>query len=88
MGKIIGIDLGTSNSAAGAVVGTKCTIIPAAEGPNLGGKAFPSIVAITKENDLLVGEPAKSQMVLNPEGTIIAAIRKIGIPQKDRLTKV
>ncbi len=78
MGKIIGIDLGTSNSAAGAVVGTKCVIIPAAEGPTTGGKAFPSIVALTKQGDLLVGEPARRQMILNPEGTISAAKRKIG----------
>ncbi len=78
MGKIIGIDLGTSNSAAGSVVGTKCIIIPAAEGPTIGGKAFPSIVAFTKDGDLLVGEPARRQMILNPEGTVIAAKRKIG----------
>ena len=71
MGKIIGIDLGTSNSAAGSIVGTKCIIIPAAEGPTTGGKAFPSIVAFTKEGDLLVGEPARRQTILNPEGTVI-----------------
>ena len=73
MGKIIGIDLGTSNSAAGSVVGNKCIIIPAAEGPTTGGKAFPSIVAFTKEGDLLVGEPARRQTILNPEGTVIAS---------------
>jgi molecular chaperone DnaK len=78
LGNIIGIDLGTSNSAAGSVVGTKCIIIPAAEGPTTGGKAFPSIVAFTKEGDLLVGEPARRQMILNSEGTVIAAKRKIG----------
>jgi molecular chaperone DnaK len=78
VGKIIGIDLGTSNSAAGSIVGTKCIIIPAAEGPTTGGKAFPSIVAFTKEGDLLVGEPARRQTILNPEGTVIAAKRKIG----------
>ena len=68
MGKIIGIDLGTSKSAAGSVVGTKCIIITAAEGPTIGGKVFPSIVAFTKEGVLLVGEPARRQMILNPEG--------------------
>jgi molecular chaperone DnaK len=78
VGKIIGIDLGTSNSAAGSIVGTKCIIIPAAEGPTTGGKAFPSFVAFTREGDLLVGEPARRQTILNPEGTIIAAKRKIG----------
>ena len=71
MGKIIGIDLGTSNSAPGSVVGNKFIIIPAAEGPTTGGKAFPSIVAFTKGGDLLVGEPARRQMILNPEGTVI-----------------
>jgi molecular chaperone DnaK len=78
LGKIIGIDLGTSNSAAGSIVGGKYIIIPAAEGSTTGGKAFPSIVAFTKQGDLLVGEPARRQMILNPEGTISAAKRKIG----------
>jgi molecular chaperone DnaK len=78
VGKIIGIDLGTINSAAVRIVGTKCIIIPAAEGPTTGGKAFPSIVAFTKEGDLLVGEPARRQTILNPEGTVIAAKRKMG----------
>lgn len=78
MGKIIGIDLGTSNSAAAAMVGGKPTIIPAAEGTTVGGKAFPSVVAFTKDGQLLVGEPARRQMVTNPEGTVIAAKRKMG----------
>jgi len=78
MGKIIGIDLGTSNSAAAAIVGGKPTIIPAAEGITVGGKAFPSVVAFTKDGQLLVGEPARRQMVTNPEGTIVAAKRKMG----------
>jgi molecular chaperone DnaK len=82
VGKIIGIDLGTSNSAAGSVVGTKCIIIPAAEGPTIGGKAFPSIVAFTNEGDLLVGEPARRQLILNPEGTVTAAKRKMGTDYK------
>ncbi|MBI5133448.1 MAG: molecular chaperone DnaK [Thaumarchaeota archaeon] len=78
MGKIIGIDLGTSNSAAASLVGGKPTIIPAAEGTTVGGKAFPSVVAFTKDGQLLVGEPARRQMVSNAEGTIIAAKRKMG----------
>ena len=82
MGKIIGIDLGTSNSAAGSIVGTKCIIIPAAEGPTIGGKAFPSIVAFTNEGDLLVGEPARRQLILNPEGTVTAAKRRMGTDYK------
>lgn len=78
MGKIIGIDLGTSNSAAAAMIGGKPTIIQAAEGTSVGGKAFPSVVAFTREGQLIVGEPARRQMISNPEGTVLAAKRKMG----------
>ncbi|MBT8243143.1 MAG: molecular chaperone DnaK [Nitrosopumilus sp.] len=78
MAKIIGIDLGTSNSAAAVVMGGKPTIIPAAEGATVGGKAFPSVVAFSKDGDLLVGEPARRQAVTNPDSTIVAAKRKMG----------
>lgn len=78
MSKIIGIDLGTSNSAASVMEGGKPVIIPAAEGASLGGKAFPSYVAFTKEGELLVGEPARRQAVTNPDGTIFEAKRKMG----------
>ncbi|HSF27646.1 MAG TPA: molecular chaperone DnaK [Nitrosopumilaceae archaeon] len=78
MAKIIGIDLGTSNSAAAVMMGGKPTLIPAAEGTTVGGKAFPSIVAFTKDEQLLVGEPARRQAVTNPAGTIVAAKRKMG----------
>jgi len=78
MTKIIGIDLGTSNSAAAVVMGGKPTIIPAAEGATIGGKAFPSVVAFTKTGELLVGEPARRQAVTNPDSTIVAAKRKMG----------
>jgi molecular chaperone DnaK len=78
MAKIIGIDLGTSNSAASVMEGGSPVIIPAAEGASLGGKAFPSYVAFTKEGQLLVGEPARRQAVTNPEGTIFEAKRKMG----------
>lgn len=78
MAKIIGIDLGTSNSAAAVMMGGKPTIIPAAEGATVGGKAFPSVVAFSKDGDLLVGEPARRQAVTNPENTIVAAKRKMG----------
>jgi molecular chaperone DnaK len=78
MGKIIGIDLGTSNSAASAMIGGKPSIIPAAEGTSIAGKAFPSVVAFTKDGQLLVGEPARRQMISNPEGTVLAAKRKMG----------
>jgi molecular chaperone DnaK len=78
MGKIIGIDLGTSNSAAASMIGGKPAIIQAAEGTSIGGKAFPSVVAFTREGQLIVGEPARRQMISNPEGTVIAAKRKMG----------
>jgi len=78
MSKIIGIDLGTSNSAASFLEAGKPKIIPSAEGASLYGKAFPSVVAFTKDGQLLVGEPAKRQAVSNPEGTVIAAKRKMG----------
>ncbi len=78
MSKIIGIDLGTSNSAAAVIIGGKPVVIPSAEGTSLYGKSFPSIVAFTKDGQLLVGEPARRQMVTNPEGTVIAAKRKMG----------
>src|SRR6266403_859773 len=78
MAKIIGIDLGTSNSAAAVMEGGKPTIIPSAEGATLGGKAFPSYVAFSKDGQLLVGEPARRQAVTNPEGTIFEAKRKMG----------
>lgn len=77
MTKIIGIDLGTSNSAAAVIEGGRPTIIPSAEGTSIGGKAFPSVVAFTKDG-VLVGEPARRQSITNPEGTILAAKRKMG----------
>jgi len=78
MGKIIGIDLGTSNSAAAAMIGGKPSIIQAAEGTSIGGKAFPSVVAFTRDGQLIVGEPARRQMVSNAEGTVVGAKRKMG----------
>ena len=78
MAKIIGIDLGTSNSAAAVMMGGKPTIVPSAEGSTVGGKAFPSVVAFSKEGDLLVGEPARRQAVTNPANTIMLAKRKMG----------
>ncbi len=78
MARVIGIDLGTSNSAAAVMMGGKPTIIPAAEGATVGGKAFPSVVAFSKDGDLLVGEPARRQAVTNPDNTIVAAKRSMG----------
>ncbi len=79
MAKIIGIDLGTSNSAAAVLEGGRPGIIPSAEGTTVGGgKAFPSYVAFTKDGQLIVGEPARRQAISNPEGTITAFKRKMG----------
>jgi len=85
MGKIIGIDLGTSNSAAAAMIGGKPSIIQAAEGTSVGGKAFPSVVGFTRDGQLIVGEPARRQMISNPDGTVIAAKRKMGTDFKFRV---
>ena len=82
MAKIIGIDLGTSNSAASVMEGGRPTMIPSAEGTSLGGKAFPSYVAFTKVGERLVGEPASRQAITTPEGTIVAAKRKMGTDYK------
>lgn len=82
MSKIIGIDLGTSNSAAAVMEGGRPTIIPSAEGTSIGGKSFPSYVAFAKDGQLLVGEPARRQAVVNPDGTIMAAKRKMGTEYK------
>lgn len=76
--KIIGIDLGTTNSEAAVVVGGKPSVIPSAEGATVAGKMFPSVVAFTKTGEVLVGEPAKRQAVSNPQNTIFAAKRKMG----------
>jgi molecular chaperone DnaK len=80
--KIIGIDLGTSNSAAAVLVGGKPTVIPSAEGASQYGKAFPSYVAFTEDGQRLVGEPARRQAVTNPENTISAIKRSMGTSHK------
>jgi len=82
MAKIIGIDLGTSNSAAAVMQGNRPVIIPSAEGISLGGKAFPSYVAFTKDGQRLTGEPARRQAVTNSEGTAYAFKRKMGTDYK------
>ena len=78
--RILGIDLGTTNSAAAVIIGGKPTIIPSAEGATVAGKMFPSIVAFTRDGQLLVGEPARRQAITNPEGTIREIKRKMGEP--------
>jgi len=83
MAKVIGIDLGTSNSAAAVMEGGRPVIIPSAEGAGVAsGKAFPSYVAFTKDGQRLVGEPARRQAAINAEGTIQAAKRKMGTDHK------
>lgn len=81
---IIGIDLGTSNSAAAVLRGGRPVIIPSAEGISLGGKAFPSYVAITEDGQTLTGEAARRQSSANPEGTATAFKRKMG--QREKIT--
>src|SRR3989441_655101 len=80
--KIIGIDLGTTNSAAAVMEAGRPTVIPSAEGQTAAGKMFPSVVAMTKEGQLIVGEPAKRQAATNPEGTIFEVKRKMGTSEK------
>src|SRR3972149_5272405 len=84
MPKIIGIDLGTTNSEAAYMEGGTPKIIPSAEGSTYGGKMFPSVVAFTKDG-ILVGEPAKRQAVLNPDKTIMQIKRKMGTDHKERI---
>ena len=83
--KIIGIDLGTTNSAAAVIEAGRPVVIPSAEGPTIAGKMFPSVVAFTKDGQLLVGEPAKRQAITNPEGTIFEIKRKMGTDYKVRV---
>lgn len=73
-GKVIGIDLGTTNSCVALMEGTQAKVIENAEG----GRTTPSIVAFTKDGEVLVGQPAKRQAVTNPENTVFAIKRLIG----------
>ncbi|MGA3020408.1 MAG: molecular chaperone DnaK [Candidatus Micrarchaeales archaeon] len=85
MSKIIGIDLGTSNSAAAVLQGGRPALIPSAEGTSQYGKSFPSYVAFTKDDQRIIGEPAKRQSVANPEGTVTAFKRKMGTDYKYKI---
>src|SRR5881628_2708699 len=80
--KIIGIDLGTTNSAAAVMEAGRPTVIPSAEGQTAAGKMFPSVVSFTKDGQLIVGEAAKRQAATNPEGTIFEVKRKMGTNEK------
>ena len=74
MSKIIGIDLGTTNSCVAVMEGGKPTVIPNAEG----SRTTPSVVAFTKNGERLVGEPAKRQAVTNADNTISSIKRDMG----------
>lgn len=82
MGRIIGIDLGTTNSEAAVMEGGAPKIIPSAEGNVYGGKNFPSVVAFSKDGETLIGDAAKRQAVTNPERTILRIKRKMGLDYK------
>jgi len=81
MGKILGIDLGTTNSEVAIMEAGKPTIIKSAEGQPY----FPSVVAFTKDGEMLVGETAKRQAVTNPEGTVHRIKRKMGTGEKTKV---
>ena len=81
-GKVLGIYLGTSNSAACVQINGKSTMIPSAEGASMYGKAFPSYVAFTEDGTQLVGQPAKDQGVENPDNTISEIKRFMGSDYK------
>ena len=85
MAIIIGIDLGTSNSAAAVLRGGRPVLIPSAEGISIGGKAFPSYIAVTADGQMLTGEPARRQATANPEGTTTAFKRLMGTRRAVRL---
>ena len=74
MAKVVGIDLGTTNSVVAVMEGGKPTVITNAEGQ----RTTPSVVAYTKKNELLVGQIAKRQAVINPENTFYSVKRFIG----------
>ena len=72
MSKVIGIDLGTTNSCVAIMEGTQAKVLENAEG----ARTTPSVVAFTENDEKLIGQPAKRQAVTNPENTIFA-VKKI-----------
>ncbi len=74
MGKVIGIDLGTTNSVVSVMEGGDAIVITNAEG----GRITPSVVAFTKEGDKLVGQVAKRQAITNPQNTVYSIQRFMG----------
>ena len=83
MGKIIGIDLGTTNSCVSIMEGGKAKVIENAEGD----RTTPSVIAYTKDGETLVGQPAKRQSVTNPKNTLFAIKRLIGRQFKDEVVQ-
>jgi len=83
MSKVIGIDLGTTNSCVAVMEGSSAKVIENAEGM----RTTPSIVAFTADGERLVGQPAKRQAVTNPENTLFAIKRLIGRRFDDPTTK-
>ncbi len=81
MGKIIGIDLGTTNSCVSVMEGGKAVVIPNAEG----NRTTPSVVAFSKNGERLVGQIAKRQAVTNPDNTVISIKRKMGTNEKIKI---
>ena len=81
MGKIIGIDLGTTNSCVAVMEGGEPVVIPNAEG----NRTTPSVVAFSKNGERLVGQIAKRQAVTNPDNTVISIKRKMGTADKVKI---
>jgi molecular chaperone DnaK len=80
MGRIIGIDLGTTNSVVAVMEGGEPTVIPSAEG----GRLIPSVVAVNKDGERLVGKVARNQAVVNPQNTIFSIKRFMGRKNSDK----
>ena len=83
MSKVIGIDLGTTNSCVAIMEGTQAKVLENAEG----ARTTPSVVAFTENDEKLIGQPAKRQAVTNPENTIFAVKRLIGRNFEDPTVK-
>ena len=83
MSKVIGIDLGTTNSCVSIMEGTQAKVLENAEG----ARTTPSVVAFTENDEKLIGQPAKRQAVTNPENTIFAVKRLIGRNFEDPTVK-
>src|SRR5437867_1313929 len=81
MAKVIGIDLGTTNSCVAYMVGGRPEVVPNAEG----GRTTPSVVGFTKTGEVLVGQTAKRQAIANPDRTIVSIKRKMGTDHRIKI---